>query len=113
MDGAADGDEEILCAVEGGKGTRDLGVDLRWCPDSHSADPGGEVVIVSKVHEGGGCESAGLVAGDVLLRLNDKPLQVRRRAASARGARREARSRSFTFTYHVSRAPSGGRLTNG
>ena len=86
MQGGAETDgEEVLCFIQGGKGSRDLGVDLRWCPDLHSAEQGKEVVLVSAVHEGGSCALAGIAPGDVLLKINDKPLQVRRRAAWARG----------------------------
>ena len=72
----ADG-EEVRCFVAGGKGTHDLGVDLRWCPDLHSAEKGREVVLVHAVQEGGSCALAGLIVGDEIRRLNDKPLQVR------------------------------------
>ena len=72
----ADG-EEVRCFVEGGKGTHDLGVDLRWCPDLHSAEKGREVVLVHAVQEGGSCALAGLIVGDEIRRLNDTPLQVR------------------------------------
>ena len=72
----ADG-EEVRCLVEGGKGTHDLGVDLRWCPDLHSAEKGREVVLVHAVQEGGSCALAGLIVGDEIRRLNDTPLQVR------------------------------------
>ena len=72
----ADG-EELRCFVEGGKGTHDLGVDLRWCPDLHSPEKGREVVLVHAVQEGGSCALAGLIVGDEIRRLNDTPLQVR------------------------------------
>ena len=103
--GAETDGEEVVCFIQGGKGSRDLGVDLRWCPDQHSAEKGREVVLVSAVHEGGSCALAGIAPGDVLLKINDKPLQVRRRAAWARGALEG--SRAFTKSVPPALAGAG------